>query len=491
LAELDRDGSKDPVRRPSVLPHVDGRARPTDLRGSISLFRRSIACFVVAVSALVPLSQNAFAAPPSKGFGPGIDAYPGYDGQSKCSPSPKPGVAAFARMVQNAYPGTGSFGISRACSVGGQSEHKEGRAFDWAVNASVPYQRTAAESMLDWLTGKDRYGNDKAMARRLGVMYIIWNRRIWFPWGGWETYCVQKPFGCHSPGDRSSLRHPHTDHVHFSFTWAGARKETTYWKKDLSMMGAMAAPSAGSGYWLLARNGSVAPGATYFYGSLAEKIVREPVVGIAARPEGDGYWLVSRNGRVSAFGDARNRGGAKGEVKSVEDIVATPTGRGYWLITRAGRVLAYGDATYLGGIAGEAGTVVGLAPTPTGDGYWLATDQGRVVPFGDATDLGGLVGKATDVAGITASPLGGYWLYTSAGRVAPFGAASMLGGLVGKTGQTIVGMASTGSGAGYWLLGDKGKVGAFGDATKPRSGGLASVEKPVPPAGLMPVLPMD
>ena len=454
------------------------------------MFRRSVASLVVVISALVPLAPAAIAAPPSKGFGPGIDGYPDYDGQSKCSPSPKPGVAAFARMVMRAYPVTSSFGISRACSVGGQSEHKEGRAFDWAVNASVPYQRAAADSMISWLTKRDNFGNDKAMARRLGVMYIIWNRRIWFPWGGWETYCVQKPFGCHSPGDRRSLRHPHTDHVHFSFTWAGARKQTTYWKKDLSLLGSIAAPKKGNGYWLLARNGAVAPGGTAFYGSRAEKSVKEPVVGMAARPYGDGYWLASSDGRVTAYGDARYRGGARGETNSVEDIVATPSGRGYWLVTRRGRVFAFGDATYLGGIAGDAGRVVGMASTLSGDGYWIATEKGRVVPFGDAGNFGGLAGEVAGVEGIVGSSTGGFWLFTSSGRVAPFGEAGTFGGLVGKTSQRIVGMAATPTGAGYWLVGERGKVAVFGDASR-RKTGFAKLIKPVPPSGLMPALPLD
>ena len=474
-----------------MLPHVDERFRPTDLRGSISLFRKSLASFLVVFAGLVPLAPSALGAPASKGFGPGIDDFPDYEGQSKCSPSPKPGVSAFARMVMKAYPVSGSFGIGRACSVGGQSEHKEGRAFDWAVNASVPYQRAAAESMTSWLTETDGYGNTRAMARRLGVMYMIWNRRIWFPWGGWETYCVQKSFGCHSPGDRNSLRHPHTDHVHFSFTWASARKETTYWKKDRSMLGAMASPSRAEGYWLLARNGGVAPGGTYFYGSRADKPARKPVVGIAARPEGDGYWLASSDGRVTAYGGARYRGGAGGETSSVDDIVVHPSGRGYWLVTRRGRVFAFGKAPYLGGSAGETGRVVGMASTPTGKGYWLVTEKGRVISFGDAANLGGLVGEASDVEGIAASPTGGFWLFTSAGRVVPFGSLRTHGGLVGKTDQRIVGMASTDTGAGYWLLGEKGKIGAFGDASKARSGGLASMDRPVAPSTLLLKLPLD
>jgi hypothetical protein len=55
------------------------------------------------------------------------------------------------------------------------------------------------------------------MARRLGVMYIIHNRRIWGSYRageGWRPYVGANP---------------HTDHVHFSFSWAGARKQTSYW----------------------------------------------------------------------------------------------------------------------------------------------------------------------------------------------------------------------------------------------------------------------
>ena len=41
------------------------------------------------------------------------------------------------RRVLRAYPGTRSLGIVRACSAGGRSEHKEGRAWDWGgLNAA-------------------------------------------------------------------------------------------------------------------------------------------------------------------------------------------------------------------------------------------------------------------------------------------------------------------------------------------------------------------
>src|SRR5204863_7951042 len=59
-------------------------------------------------------------------------------------------------------------------------------------------------------------GNQYAMARRLGIMYIIWNHQFWALYNvrlGWQSYS----------GDN-----PHTDHVHFSFYWAGALQQTTY-----------------------------------------------------------------------------------------------------------------------------------------------------------------------------------------------------------------------------------------------------------------------
>ncbi|MEU9874043.1 hypothetical protein AB0C87_40000 [Actinomadura sp. NPDC048021] len=148
-------------------------------------------------------------------FGPQIDPYARYEGQQDCDPAAKPGVAAFRDLVLAAYPETHDLGISRECGRGGPSEHKEGRAWDWGVD--VHTQAHIAADLIDWLLATDRHGNPHALARRFGIMYMIWNRRMWEayrPDAGWRPYT----------GDN-----PHTNHVHFSFNWAGARKETTWW----------------------------------------------------------------------------------------------------------------------------------------------------------------------------------------------------------------------------------------------------------------------
>jgi hypothetical protein len=156
------------------------------------------------------------AALPPAGTGPLDDLAP-YQPQTTCTPRPKPGVVGFQRIVLASFPATGSSGISRACSIGGRSEHKEGRAWDWTVSVASPADRAAARRVFNWLLRADTRGRRFAMARRLGVMYIIHNRRIWGSYRaaeGWRPYVGANP---------------HTDHVHLSFSWAGARKQTSYW----------------------------------------------------------------------------------------------------------------------------------------------------------------------------------------------------------------------------------------------------------------------
>jgi hypothetical protein len=147
-----------------------------------------------------------------------IEPLAAYVGQTTCSPVAKRGTTAFANLLLRTYPRTRSLGISRSCGVGGKSEHKEGRAFDWGVSVHRAGDRKAVNDLMRWLLKTDRFGNRHAMARRLGIQYMIWNGRIWGAYAagsGWRKYTGSNP---------------HTDHVHFSLSWAGARKKTSFWK---------------------------------------------------------------------------------------------------------------------------------------------------------------------------------------------------------------------------------------------------------------------
>jgi hypothetical protein len=398
-------------------------------------------------------------------FGAFIDPPAGYEGQSMCDPTDKPGVLAFRAVVLAKEPGTGAGGISRGCSIGGQSEHKEGRAWDWTVNAGVPSQKAAAERIIDWLEAKDSYGNEAAMARRFGIMYLIFNRRIWFPGSGWRTYCVQKKAGCVEPGTKSDVRDPHTSHVHFSFTWAGAKKQTSYWHPERSFASAVAA-SPNGGYWAAGRYGGVIADGASFLGSVDDRTMKHPVVAMASTPSGGGYWLATSAGKVFAFGDAPFRGKLKDSKARIADIAATPTGRGYWLVSRQGRVFSFGDADGFGGMKSGAtdAAVVALVPSSTGLGYTIVVGDGSIHAFGDAGAVNG-VRSGVEVVAAAAAPAGGYWLATASGKVLSLGAAPSLNDLSARRPAfPIVDIAAAPSGAGYYLLMASGKVAAFGAA---------------------------
>lgn len=189
-----------PFRRP---------ARPTSRRARTVL----LVALVVGVLPATP----ALAAPQTRTPVPGVEAFSPYQGQTVCEQVLRDGVVRFRDLVLAAYPGTGDAGMLRSCDVGGVSEHKEGRAWDWRVNAADPEDVLLVEDLLTWLLAPDALGNPAAMARRLGVMYVIWDAKVWKSYQaakGWQPY---------------SGASPHTDHVHFSFGWAGALGATSYW----------------------------------------------------------------------------------------------------------------------------------------------------------------------------------------------------------------------------------------------------------------------
>jgi hypothetical protein len=106
------------------------------------------------------------------------------------------------------------------CEAAGVSEHKEGRAFDWGVHADDPTELAAAEAVLAWMLGPDDTGQPYAIARRLGLMYVIWDGRIWSSFlaeEGWRPYVG---------------RSPHRDHIHFSFDWNGALAQSSFWQGE-------------------------------------------------------------------------------------------------------------------------------------------------------------------------------------------------------------------------------------------------------------------
>jgi len=142
-----------------------------------------------------------------------------YEPQAICEPAAKPGTVALADLIRSRWPGTWT-SISRACDVGGRSEHKDGRAIDVGGVSAFNSTRARADSILRWLFDADADGHRFANARRLGLMYLVWDSRIWVANEadrGWQPYPCSGVTLCHQ------------DHIHISLSQAGAAKQTSYW----------------------------------------------------------------------------------------------------------------------------------------------------------------------------------------------------------------------------------------------------------------------
>src|SRR4051794_25448582 len=122
-----------------------------------------------------PTSRGAAAL----GVSPVVDAPSPYEGQTTCTTAPRPGTVALSRWLMATYRGTGSMGLMRACGTGGRSEHKDGRAFDWKADVARKSTRRAAYDFIGKALATDAAGNAHALARRMGIMYIIYNDTIW------------------------------------------------------------------------------------------------------------------------------------------------------------------------------------------------------------------------------------------------------------------------------------------------------------------------
>ena len=158
---------------------------------------------------------------------PPVEDYASYDAQTKCARTPKPGTVALGDHVVATYGGGGGAN-NRGCHSGGASEHKDGRAIDWMMDARVKADRRAVRKFLREIFATDEDGNAHAIARRMGIMYLIWNDRMYSAWDEFEREDYLSS-GCPSKRKCSAtLRH--RNHVHISLSKPGARGVTSWYE---------------------------------------------------------------------------------------------------------------------------------------------------------------------------------------------------------------------------------------------------------------------
>jgi hypothetical protein len=175
---------------------------------------------LAAVVVLMPLVATSAVAEPTP-----IEDYASYQPASRCAATSKPGTVALGHWIVRRY-GGGFGGILRRCHGGGTSEHNEGRAFDWTVSVTKRADRVRVREFLDDLFATDRAGNEHARARRMGVMYVIWNDHMY---SAWDRYDAEPYLSSSCRRIRTcSVTLRHRDHVHISLTRQAARGETSW-----------------------------------------------------------------------------------------------------------------------------------------------------------------------------------------------------------------------------------------------------------------------
>jgi hypothetical protein len=155
-----------------------------------------------------------------------VDGYAGYDGQSTCASQTLPGTEYLLQHLVRTHPGTRYVSTLRDCGGDAVSEHKDGRALDWGVDVDVPTEKEAADAWLERILATDARGNPHALARRMGVMYVIWDDWIYRAYDG---FTPQPYRPCERLRDCSKTAR-HRDHVHVSLSRAGAAAQTTFYR---------------------------------------------------------------------------------------------------------------------------------------------------------------------------------------------------------------------------------------------------------------------
>jgi hypothetical protein len=157
-----------------------------------------------------------------------IEPLAGYVEDTSCDLRIRPGTRRLASLLARTYRSfqAADWASTYTCGTDGtRSEHYDGRAIDWMVDVHNDREHAAAKAFLALLLAPDRFGNADAMARRLGVMYVIYDNRMWGAWDGrWEDYN-----GCSHLPQPAYANSCHRTHMHISLSWDGAMGRTSFW----------------------------------------------------------------------------------------------------------------------------------------------------------------------------------------------------------------------------------------------------------------------
>lgn len=219
---------------PSTAPSTTPSTTPSRRRPVRALFAVAALVAAVLVPALASPARagDATVPPIPSGLPAAIEGLSPYVPDTACDLHNRTGTIKLGNLIKATY--ANSYSTLRACTGAStpNSEHFDGRALDTFFNVRDTTQRADAGALITWLLATDAKGNQFANARRLGVMYIIWNNKMWSSYRtseGWRPY-----LNCASTPAPSADTNCHRNHIHLSLSWEGAMGRTSFWTKAVS-----------------------------------------------------------------------------------------------------------------------------------------------------------------------------------------------------------------------------------------------------------------
>ncbi len=307
--------------RPVAAPQPGGRHRRWRRLPAV------LAVGAVVAAGLAACAPAPVAKPATPTFSPSVGIEPTvYEAAAKpCDPADsydKPGPIALRNLLNATY-GTIPAGITRTCD-GSVSEHHEGRALDWMADYANADQRAKALAVIDWMRATDAAGNTNAVARRLGIEYWIYNKQMYGSWNNFNP----TPYSC--AGDPTSC---HVNHIHFSFTWAGAYKQTSFWRgsplptvpstgSTFSVNSRTSAPALAPTQLAPGRTYTVEAGGTYRFGAASDQLADAECSLV------NGTWTATRSNATYGTSLLDLRIGGSGSVGGTTWTPVTDTGGG-------------------------------------------------------------------------------------------------------------------------------------------------------------------
>jgi len=162
-----------------------------------------------------------------------VDPYASYQGEDGCRAHPMKGTKRLAAWIDKKFDGGAARATMRPCSSS-VSEHQDGRAIDWSMDATRAADRDEVDRFLAKLFATDADGEEHALARRMGIMYVIWNDHMYRAYGN-PHFAADNYLSSSCPSRKKcspTLRH--RDHVHISLSRPGGRAETTWYGRTSS-----------------------------------------------------------------------------------------------------------------------------------------------------------------------------------------------------------------------------------------------------------------